>query len=309
MGGSGGSSFPAGPTNIDQLRERAREIADQATVDAGVNELLTQKLTTINDRDVEKVGRHLDGILEALEGEIDGVERTLFGGSVAKHTYVDGLSDIDALVVLRQTDGQDATPQQIKEQFQESLERQIAKIGAESVRSGDLAVTVRYSDGTEIQLLPAVQRGDRHGISSQDGSKWKLIHPRSFARELTDVNKKQGKAVIPTIKLAKSIIANTIPEAARPASYHVEALAVAAFRDYAGSRSPKAMLSHFFAEAARGVLRPIKDVSGQSHHVDSYLDAPGSNARTQMSSTLQKIANTMENSRQPGDWHVLLGDD
>ena len=62
---------------------------------------LQQLLTEFNDRDVEKIGTYLSEIEGALSNKAD-LERLLFGGSVAKHTHVEGLSDIDALVLLRE---------------------------------------------------------------------------------------------------------------------------------------------------------------------------------------------------------------
>jgi hypothetical protein len=309
MGGSASSgAFPIGPTDIDLLRERAREIATRSSFDAEVNAALAERFASINARDADKIGDYLDDILEALKDDVDGVERTLFGGSVAKSTYVEGLSDVDALVVLDREDLRDATPQEVRQQFRDTLRARLSHADVASVGAGQLAVTVKYHDGTEIQLLPAVQRGDRLAISSQDGQSWKAIHPRSFARRLTEVNKSQGGTVVPAVKLAKQIIGAQIPEGQRPSGYHVEALAVAAFDDYAGSRSPKAMLTHYFAAAARGALSPIKDISGQSHHVDESLGNRNSAERRALAAQLQRVADAMENSRSVGDWTRLLGD-
>ena len=94
-----------------------------------------------------------------------------------------------------------------------------------------MAVTVEYRDGTEIQLLPATRTGEDVAVSSWDGQSWSSIRPRSFAEGLTAVNQSQGSAVVPAIKLAKSILASTLGNAG-PSGYHVEALALAAFRDY-----------------------------------------------------------------------------
>jgi predicted nucleotidyltransferase len=309
MGGSSSSgAFPVGPTDIDQLRIRAREIATRASFDAEVNSALSERFAAINARDSQKIGDYLDAIVDALKDEIDGVERPLFGGSVAKNTYVEGLSDVDALVVLDREDLRDATPDVVREQFRDTLDARLSHADVKSVDIGQLAVTVEYHDGTEIQLLPAIEHGDRLAISSQDGRNWTTIHPRSFTRRLTEVNKSQGSTVVPAIKLAKQIIAAQIPEGHRPSGYHVEALAVAAFDDYAGSRNPKAMLTHYFAAAARGVLSPIKDISGQSHHVDESLGLSGSTERRALASKLQRIADTMENSRTVDEWTRLLGD-
>lgn len=307
-GGGGGGSFRVGPTDIDQLRERAREIADQASFDAQVNGELAERLAAINSRDAQKVAEHLEDALAVLREEIEEVDRTLFGGSVAKSTYVEGLSDVDALVVLKDTP-QDATPEQLLAQMRETLASGISGAEVESVRAGTLAVSVRYRDGTEIQLLPAVQHGEHLAISSPDGSRWAPIHPKRFMQALSDMNARQGRALVPAIKLAKAVIAAQIPEDKRPSGYHVEALALAAFGDYSGSRNPKAMLTHFFAAAARGVLRPIKDISGQSHRLDERLGPVGSPERQAMARDLQRVANIMENSSTLSEWHAVLGDD
>jgi predicted nucleotidyltransferase len=308
MGGGGGSSFPVGPSEIDALRRRALEIADQTTFNAEVNDRLGERFATINARDADKTNRYLDEILAALKGDIEGVERTMFGGSVAKSTYVEGLSDIDALVLLDHQ-FRDATPEQVRKQFCQALDAQLNHADVKDVRSGTLAVTVTYHDGTEIQLLPAVRHGEHLAISSGDGREWKTIRPRHFARKLTEVNKAQGGAAVPAIKLAKQVVASQIPDRQRPSGYHLEALAVQAFGRYVGSRNPKAMLTHFFAAAARDVLQPITDRSGQSLHVDDRLGKAQSTERQKLAGRLQRIADTMQNSRDVRDWDRLLGDD
>lgn len=308
MGSSSSSSnFPVGPTDIDALRERAREIADQGSFDAQVNGELADRLAAINSRDAQKVSDYLDGALDVLRDEIKDIDRTLFGGSVAKSTYVEGLSDVDALVVLKNVPD-DATPAEVLEHMRAALSGALSRADVDAVRAGALAVTVRYRDDTEIQLLPAVERGARLAISSPDGSQWTTIHPKRFIEALRDVNAAHGRAVVPAIKLAKAVIAAQLPEGRRPSGYHVEALAVASFADYVGPHTPKAMLTHFFAAAARGVLRPIKDISGQSHHLDERLGDPGSAARHTLANDLQRIANIMENSRTLNDWQAVIGD-
>src|SRR5690349_20307050 len=167
MGGGGGGSGgggPIGPANIEEVRRRAAELAEQAQRDAEINELLANELAALNARDAEKISNYLDDIVEALKAETEGVEKTLFGGSVSKNTYVEGLSDVDALVILDRRDLGDRTPADLREEFARILDRTLKGRDIETVRSGDLAVTLRYVDGTEIQLLPAVRRGDRLAI-------------------------------------------------------------------------------------------------------------------------------------------------
>ena len=133
--------------------------------------------------------------------------------------------------------------------------------------------------------------------------------PHRFVKALREVNAAHARAVIPAIKLAKAVIAAQLPEDRRPSGYHVEALALAAFADYTGPHTPKAMLTHMFAASARNVLKPIRDISGQSHRIDERLGDPGSAPRQALSTDLQRIADIMDHSSTLTEWHTVLGDD
>ena len=228
-GGGGGGGSTGGRHELERLRERAAEQAARAQFDSEVNARLKEELRNINNRDVELVRRRLDELEKALGDEVDEIDRMLFGGSIAKHTYVDGLSDVDVLVMLNKA--ADLSPSEARAQFAEALR---ARLGdSAEVTVGNLAVTVRYRDGLEVQLLPAIQQGEHRAISSPDGTEWVQIRPGNFARRLTEINKAQAGAAIPAIKLAKAIIAHELGESERPSGYHVEALSVAAFRTIA----------------------------------------------------------------------------
>lgn len=302
-GGGGGGGSSGGEQGLQRLRERAAEQAAQAQFDSEVNARLDEELRNLNNRDVELVRRRLDELEEALGDKIDEIDRMLFGGSIAKHTFVDGLSDVDVLVMLKEM--ADVSPAEAREQFADALRERLGDRAEVTV--GQLAVTVRYRDGLEVQLLPAIQQGDHRAISSPDGNDWVQIRPGNFARRLTDLNKAQAGAAIPAIKLAKAIIAHELAESDRPSGYHVEALSVAAFANYRGARDPKSMLAHFFESAATDVQRPIPDVTGQSERVDAYLGAGGSAARTRMSASFRAIADRMKQSNSLDDWNALLG--
>ena len=97
------------------------------------------------------------------------MERLLFGGSVAKRTYVDGLSDVDALVLLEGDSLKEMSPEEVRRDFAESLRRALPQGNVQEIREGAIAVTIEYNDGTEIQLLPAVRTADGISISSPDG--------------------------------------------------------------------------------------------------------------------------------------------
>jgi len=305
MGGSGGG-YSISRGELLRLREEAEERTRQGLLDAEVNQMLGQELARINDRDTAAIGRYLDEISEALGDRVEEFDHLQFGGSVAKHTYVDGLSDVDSLVVLRDAKLGDLSPAQLRDRFARVLRERLSGADVEKVTVGNLAATVHYRDGTEIKLLPAVHKGDRLAISSMDGESWKTIHPRSFARALTEVNQEQRGAVVPAIKLAKSVIAG-LPSEAQLSGYHVEALALNAFKDYDGPRTPKAMVARFFDRAAEAVMAPIKDSTGQSHHIDESLGAAGSHARHAASRQLRAVSDRMNSARSSQDWRDLLG--
>ena len=100
-----------------------------------------------------------------------------------------------------------------------------------------------------MQLIPAVRIEGNLAISNETGSSWSTIRPEQFAAKLTLVNSSLGGQLVPTIKLAKRLIAS-LPQAVPLKGYHIESLAIEAFEDYDGMRTPKEMISRFFKEAA-----------------------------------------------------------
>jgi hypothetical protein len=309
MGGTGsGNPFRLDPAEAAKRREEAEKAARTGQVDAEVNAILSKRLIEVNRRNNEEVNDRLGEIETALSGQIDGFDRLLFGGSVAKQTYVEGLSDIDSLVILKADEYAGLAPAEVMEKFQHALEARLNRGEAVEIRAGDLAVTVEYDDGLEVQLLPAVEHGNKLSITSASGSNWAAIEPEAFAKRLSAVNKSQAGAVVPAIKLAKSILASE-PSTRRPNGYHLEALAVAAFEDYSGPRNPKAMLTHLFDSAAENVKRPIPDVTGQSRQVDAALGGEGSVNRRRMAEGLKVIARRMKTAPNVEAWQALLGDE
>ncbi len=304
MGGSGtGGVFRE--SDIEALREEAQRRLEESQNDSAVNLLLQQELTSINDRDVDLINGHLDTIEGALVDDGHEVERLLFGGSVAKHTYVDGLSDVDALVLLRSETLNEQSPDEVRRNFAESLRQALPRSDVRDIREGTMAVTIEYTDGSEIQLLPAVRTADGVAVSSSDGSSWSYIQPQASAQELTRTNQAQSGRVVPTIKLAKAIFANKLGENA-VSGYHVETLAIEAFQAYSGPRTQKAMLTHLVQHASQRVLSPIRDVTGQSRYVDAYLGDSDSPERQSLSSSLRELADTMDTTRSLSVWTGLL---
>lgn len=310
MGGSGGSGTFVN-RSPSELRDIVRKAEDKTTVAAFEAELastLGNLLGSYNARDVDTVRERLDALKAALQDSIEGTFDQLFGGSVAKHTYVDGLSDIDSLVLINDSALQGKSPQQVLARMERILEQKLS--GQADVSHGRMAVTIDYGDGMVIQLLPAVKvkDGQVHVPSSRrDG--WSRINPVTFQEALTRRNKECAGKLVPTIKLAKAIIGQ-LPEVQRLSGYHMESLGIAAFRNYVGEKTTTAMLPTFFERARELVLSPIKDSTGQSVHVDGYLGSANSEARQAASHVLGRLGRRMRNATAAGStaqWRALFG--
>ncbi len=292
MGGSGG--FFSRGFKPDEQRAKVRDAESQAQDQAyqsRVAEVIGQALSQYNSRDSDTIDRILEQIKFELGRSVEGTVNLLFGGSVAKHTYIDGLSDIDALVILSTEDTEGIMPADLRQKFTNILK---AKYGDSAVNEGTLAVTVQVDD-YKIQLLPALRSGRGLKIPNPDASDWSRIRPRIFAARLTEANRSLNNCLVPTIKLAKAII-DSLPEQRRLTGYHTESLALRIFDGYSGPQTPKAMLQYFFESVPSHVLHRIRDISGQSQYVDEYLGLAGSTQRRVVADAMGRISRIMRNA-------------
>jgi hypothetical protein len=311
MGGSGGGGGSYTSWNTERLTKvvRVEQNRSASIFEVQLAGYLSELLATFNSRDVEKVRERLNQCKAALGEDFDSTFDHLYGGSVAKHTYVDGLSDIDSLLIVNDSELEDLSPPIVLERIDESL-RGGLPTGIE-VSHGRMAVTVTYPDGMQIQLLPAIRSADVLKVPSSDSEGWSPINPDRFNEALTRCNQECGGKLVPTIKLAKAIIA-TIPEQYRLTGYHVESLAIAAFRGFAGEKTTATMLPYFFQQAKDLVLYPIRDRSGQSVHVDSYLGDANSVLRQYESRLIGNLAKRMTNAsaaQSRAQWEALFSED
>lgn len=306
MAGSGGSGY-VGHTASEMraLLEQSENETARAEQIAEVNATLGDLLAQYNDRNVDLTRERLDEIEEVLEDHLDTSIDLRFGGSVAKHTFVDGLSDVDALAVLNDPSLSSLPAREVLDRFAAILRRNASY--DVRVNEGRLAVTITYSDGMEVQILPAVRTSSGFRIPDADSDAWSsVIRPRSFARKLTERNRECNERLVPVIKLAKAALAD-LPRSYRPGGYHVESLAVEVFAGYSGPSNYKAMLHHFFAEGSRSVLRPIADNTSQSLQVDNNLGPVNSRLRQSLSGAMERTARRMFNADRAGSSEAWLG--
>ena len=176
-----------------------------------------------------------------------------------------------------------------------------------SVTAGKLAVTVKYRDGTEIQLLPAVRKGERVMIAKADGQDWRPTAPKAFRDALTSANQKANGQLVRVVKLFK-VINDQLPPQKQLIGYHIEALAIEAVKGYRGAFTPRTLLARFLEKSSERVLTRIPDVTKQSRFVDSYLHADRSPERRNVAQTLMGLKRRLDAATSVAEWKALFDD-
>ena len=273
--------------------------------DDKVNGYLRERLRDYNDRDTEAIQRHLRGLRDALRQDSDDVIEIRYGGSVIRHTYVNGLSDVDALLILNDTTLSGRDPRTAIARMAELIQKRMPRT---DVSTGDLAVTIKYSDGHEVQVLPAIKTKSGVRIANPSQNQWSnVVHPERFAQKLTQTNQANNGRVIPAIKLTKALVERQVQSKKDHISgYHIESLAIDAFRNYNGPYDHKSMVNHLTAYSSKAVVQPIKDSTGQSRNVDDYMGPQNSPTRQRAVRTFTAIRNNLNNCRSEADLDNLF---
>lgn len=294
MGSSSGFLGNINPEDFIKKIRKAEKQSTSAEFNGKINNIISNLLVSFNDRPIEEIKIHLGVIKNAIVSEIESAIDLMYGGSVSKHTYVDGLSDIDSLAIINNTELADENPHEVLDFFYKVLKHRLPKT---EIKKGRLAITLNFSDGIQIQILPALRTKTGLKIAAPNGdNNWSsIVKPNKFAEKLRDINNDNNQKVIPVIKLAKSIISN-LPEKRQITGYHTESLAIEAFEKYNGSLYPKDMIKHFFEISSKRILTYMKDNSNQSVHVDDYLGSNNSVQRQIVSDSFAQVARKMNNA-------------
>ena len=275
------------------------------TSDDNFNKYCEAFLAKYTRKNTQTVTRRLENLCEFLRQK-GKVVQTMFGGSVRKGTFVTGLSDVDALLIVNQSSLVNQSPAKVIEYLRDTIQHRLRQ---NTVSAGNLAVTVSYSDGTEIQILPAI-RTNTGGvrIAEPGSSKWSNVaRPDDFAKKLARVNTARDGRVVPVIKLAKAMADCFITRPKRKISgYHMESLAIDAFKGYQGPLDPKTMLIHLMGHSMDEVMSPITDSTGQSRYVDEYLGPAKSKLRKGASTQFGQMRGKVESCRTKADFDKLF---
>ncbi|GAF76681.1 unnamed protein product, partial [marine sediment metagenome] len=212
MGGSGGgSNEPRTEQQTESSIKSAIRNTECADYEAAVSERLRDLLAEYNDRDIDTINNRLEQVKEVLADYMESSVFLRFGGSVSKHTYVDGISDVDCLCFLNRSKFAADSPQQLLKEF-ETLLRQVMGKSAD-VERGAISIKLKYKDGPELQVLPALQTDTGVRIPAYEEDAWsQVVHPQRFAQALTDLNQKLSGKLVPAIKLIKPVMNNLEPK-------------------------------------------------------------------------------------------------
>jgi tRNA nucleotidyltransferase (CCA-adding enzyme) len=171
MGGSGNRNYsPA--KSLKELEEEKKNRLNHEIFLVDLNEEIQSIFEEINDRDVEGITKHLETITEALQKDIEGVINLKYGGSVLKNTYLAGISDVDMLVQINNSQLATAQPNEVLKLFKEQVEKRLPRT---EVTVGDLAITVKFTTGHEIQLLPTVKTAQGYRIPKPGENRWSSV--------------------------------------------------------------------------------------------------------------------------------------
>ncbi len=270
------------------------------------NRYCEELLARYSRRNTQAIARHLESLCNFLRREGNHVVQTMFGGSVLRHTYVTGISDVDVLLIVNQSSLVNQPPARVIEYVRETVQRCLPE---NPIRTGNLAVTVGYSDGTEVQILPAIRTNTGGVRIREPGSNgWSnVVRPDDFAARLAEVNTARGGRLIPVIKLAKAITNCFITRPSRRFSgYHMESLAIDAFGNYQGSQDPKSMLDHLLSHSITAVMSPVADSTRQSMYVDEYLGPAGSRFRQRASTYFGQMRGKVRSCRTRAEFDSLF---
>ena len=157
-------------------------------------------------------------------------------------------------------------------------------------------------------MLPAIKTREGVRIANPGRNEWSgVLHPERFAQKLTQVNQANGGRVIPIIKLTKAQANRVIrSDNDKISGYHIESLAIEAFKNYQGSTDRKSMVNHLLQFSSSAVMQPIKDSTGQSRFVDDYMGRPGGDARSKASTHFRQMKNRLGRAKSESDLDNLF---
>lgn len=298
MGSGGGGEFRGG--GIQDKYESVKE-GKKTEINSYLQDLLRDK---INQKDTEKINSRKEEILQRIKEEFEGSFDLYTGGSYSRQTYVNGLSDVDILVNLgNYSDSNIPDKENSKKVLEYIAERLRKRYPNTEVTTGKMAVTLKFSDGVEIQVLPAFRYHSGYKVPDSNTGGWLTTFPGSFKERMSEVNQKTGNRVKPTIKLVRYMLNKNNIELS---SYHLENMALEAFDGYSGSKTHSDMALHLLNYAKTRVNTKTSDPSGQSDYVDENLGNNHNPTRKKLAKDIENVESKLKKSETKEEWKRVI---
>lgn len=270
-----------------------------------INQFLEEKIkdVSIPDEKIQIIKDRIEEILSKFEKCDIEIEDLSWEGSYSKKTYVEGLSDIDLLVSLGTYS---ATNFEYKHNSNEALKRLEDLIRERyprtSTKIGKMAITVRFSDGVELQFLPAFKYHSGYKIPDPKSDGWITTFPKRFKQELVERNRSLNWKLKPAIRLIKTLFEK---EDICISSYHLENLALRTLENYKGTNNYVDIITHILSGSKVKIYNRMPDITEQSTYVDDYLGHSHSEERSRISQKISKIGESLK-SFEFNRWEELF---
>ncbi|MBQ3570855.1 MAG: hypothetical protein IJA20_09325 [Methanocorpusculum sp.] len=228
---------------------------------------------------------------DLINDGIDDSVDIVYAGSVAKGTYVEGISDVDNHVRINGTSLEKKSPAEVKAY----IRQQLSKLpNVKSVTETSRTVTATYRDGTEMQYVPVIKT--KNGYRVADGNRWSnVVYENRFRRDFQRTNKKCGGRLTTLIRILKKENVDN-PKGQRMSGHHIEVMANRIFKQAPASKTRDigVMAVYYHQHASRHIMHRMRDVTGQSTYVDKRsLGGPDSEARRVLSRRFASRARRM----------------
>ena len=247
--------------------------------------------TPTSKRDFEKHMQYRNEAEDAINEGIDDSVDIVYAGSVAKGTYVEGISDVDNHVRINGTSLEKKSPAEVKAY----IRQQLSKLpDVKSVTETSRTVTVTYRDGTEMQYVPVIKT--KNGYRVADGNRWSnVVYENRFRRDFQRTNKKCGGRLTALIGILKKENANNL-KGQQMSGHHIEVMANRIFKQAPASKTKTvmSMYEYYHQHASRHIMHRMCDITGQSTYVDKRsLGGPDSESRRALSRRFASRARRM----------------
>lgn len=245
-------------------------------------------------RDREKHMQYRNEARDSINEGIDGSVDIVYAGSVAKGTYVEGVSDVDCHVRINGTSLEGKSPDEVKAYMRQQLAK---NPNVKSATETSKTVTVIYKDGTEMQFVPVIRTKNGYRVAA--GGRWsKVVYENRFRRDFQRTNEKCGGRLTTLVSFLKR--ENSLrPKSQQMSGHHIEAMANRIFKQAPASKVHDigVMFVYFHRHASRHIRHRMRDITGQSDYVDKRsLGGPDSRARRVLSRRFAARADRLRSS-------------